>query len=65
VTCNASFAAARSTVEALTFPAVRHFQFDHTWQVSTQAMRLVSSNAPAKSRRRAGGNGTPDFAEAP
>jgi hypothetical protein len=53
-TCTDNAAAARSTVEALTFPAVtRTLLFDHTWQSSTKAMLLVSSDASAKSPRRA------------
>jgi hypothetical protein len=46
VTCTASGAAARSTVEALTFRAIaRTLLFDHTWQSSTKAVLLVSSDA--------------------
>ncbi|MFO0189113.1 MAG: hypothetical protein ACK530_19725 [Alphaproteobacteria bacterium] len=48
-TCTDRAAAARSTVEALTFRAVtRTLLFDHTWQSSTKAMLLVSSEASAK-----------------
>jgi hypothetical protein len=47
-------AAERSTVEALTFRAVtRTLLFDYRWQSSTEAMLLVSSEASAKSPRRA------------
>lgn len=53
VTCTASGAAARSTVDALTLRAVtRTLLFDHAWQSSTKAMLLVSSNASPKSVRR-------------
>jgi len=65
-TCTASGAAARSTVEALTFRAVtRTLLFDHTWQSSTNAMLLVSSDASAKSPRRAPGTVTSTLAVAP
>jgi hypothetical protein len=38
---------ARSTVDALTFRAVtRSVLFNHTWQSSTKAMLLVSSEPP-------------------
>ena len=66
VTCTASGAAARSTVEALTLRAVtRTLLFDHTWQSSTKAMLLVSSEASAKSPCRAPGTVTSTFAVAP
>ena len=54
MTCTDSGAAAKSTVDALTFRAVtRTLLFDQTWQSSTKAMLLVSSEASAKSPRRA------------
>ena len=47
-TCTDNAAAARSTVDALTFRAVtRTLLFDQTWQSSTNAMLLVSSEASA------------------
>jgi hypothetical protein len=65
-TCTDSAADARSTVEALTFRAVtRTLLFDHTWQSSTKAMLLVSSEASAKSPRRAPGTVTSMFAVEP
>ena len=65
-TCTDNAAAARSTVEALTFPAVtRTLLFDHTWQSSTKAILLVSSDASAKSPRRAPGTVTSTLAVAP
>ena len=66
VTCTASGEAARSTVDALTFRAVtRALLSDHTWQSSTKAMLLVSSDASAESPRRAPGTVTSMFAVAP
>lgn len=66
VTCTASAAAARSTVDALTLRAVtRTLLFDQTWQSSMKAMLLVSSDASAKSPRRAPGTVTSTFAVAP
>jgi hypothetical protein len=57
-TCTANGAAARSTLEALTFLAVtRTLLFDHTWQSSTKAMLLVSSEASATWHRRTLGSG--------
>ncbi len=57
-TCTDSAAAPRSTVEALTFRAVtRTLLFDQTWQSSTKAMLLVSSEASAKSPCRAPATG--------
>lgn len=65
-TCTASGAAARSTVDALTFRAVtRTLLFDHTWESSTKAMLLLSSEASAKSPRRAPGTVTSTLAVAP
>jgi hypothetical protein len=65
-TCTDSAAAARSTVEALTFRAVtRTLLFDYTWQSTTNAMLLVSSEASAKSPRRAPATVTSTFAVAP
>lgn len=56
VACTANGAADRSTVDALTFRAVtRTLLFDQTWQSRTKAMLLVSSEASAKSPRRAPG----------
>lgn len=66
MTCTASGAAARSTFEALTFGAVtRTLLFGHTWQCSTRAMLLASSDASAKSRRRAPGSVTSTLGVAP
>ena len=66
LTCTASGAAVRSTVDALTFRAVtRTLLFDHTWQSSTKAMQLVSSEASATSPRRAPGTVTSMLAVAP
>jgi hypothetical protein len=65
-TCTDSGADARSTVDALTFRAVtRTLLFDHTWQSSTKAMLLVSSDASAKSPRSAPGTVTSMFAVDP
>jgi hypothetical protein len=59
-------AAARSTLDALTFRAVtRTLSFDQTWQSSTKAMLLVSSDASAKSPRRTLGTATSTLAVAP
>lgn len=56
VTCTESGAAARSTVDALTFRAVtRKLLLDQTWQSSTKAMLLVSSEVSARSLSRAPG----------
>lgn len=64
-TCTANGVAARSTVYALTFRAVmRTLLFDQTWQSSTKAMLLVSSDASAKSPRRAPGTVTSTLADA-
>jgi hypothetical protein len=64
--CTASDAAARSTVEALTFRvATRTLLFDQTWQSNTKAMRLMSSDASAKSPRRAPGAVTSTVAVVP
>jgi hypothetical protein len=66
VTCTDRPAAARSTVDALTFCAVtRTLLLDQTWQSSTKAMLLVSRDASAKSPRRARGTVTSMFAVAP
>ena len=65
-TCTDSATAAGSTVDALTFRAVtRTLLLLHTWQSSTKAMLLVSSEASAKSPRRAPGTVTSTFAVAP
>lgn len=65
-TCTASGAVARSTVEALTFRAVtRTLLLLHTWQSSTKAMLLASSEASAKSPRRAPATVTSMFSVAP
>ena len=57
-TYTCSPAAGKSTVDRLTFRAVtRTLSFDQTWQSSTKAMLLVSSDASAKSPRRAPGTG--------
>ncbi len=59
-------AAARSTVDALMLRAVtRTWSFEHTWQSSTKAMLLVSSDASAKSPRRTLGTATSTLAVAP
>jgi len=61
-----SGAAARSTVDALTFRAVtRTLLFDQTWRSSTKVMLLVSSEASAKSPLRAPGAVTSMFAVTP
>ncbi|WP_419898217.1 hypothetical protein [Roseomonas sp. USHLN139] len=58
--------AARSTVDALTFRAVmRTLLLDNTWQSSTKAMPLVSSEVSAKSPRHAPGTVTSMFAVEP
>lgn len=65
-TCTDSGAAVRSIVEALTFRAVtRTLLLLHTWQASTKAILLVSSEASAKSPRRAPGTVTSTLAVAP
>jgi hypothetical protein len=66
VTFTANGAAARSTVQAPTFLAVTHtLLFDHARKSSTKAMLLVSSEASAKSPRRAPGTVRSMFAVAP